>query len=295
MKVKDSFKLVSNVPNVINLSESILRSFYDEENSPRHVFAILELKKSSIKHFTNKKIFGLISNIKKRDTIQAVTFDYPLPVSFNPPTKGLIINLKSFETKQIANMNPNDLYASLVYAYSFDKLIHKKFKISESYTKIIVNYLLSLYVKAFGRDYGLVGIYSSGIPKLKFLLTCYILASYFGYPTNKKLFMKASSIAPYMYANEADQLRRYDFSDITQFIKANSDLKVMPGLSVAKFTSKLYRYYDVNVLAALEDCSRFFSVIVTSSVPGSRVVPRHLVKANEKEYFNLVEITRGIF
>ena len=295
MKVKDSFQLISSMPNVLNLSESMLRSFYDEENSPRHVFAILELKKNSINHFTDKKIFDLITNIKKRETIQIINFDYPLPISYNPPTKGLIINLKPLEVKQIANMNVYDLYASLVYAYSFEKLITKKFKISDSYAKIIVNFLLSLYVKAFGRTYGLVGIYSSSIPKLKFLIACYILAAYFGYPVNKSLFMKASSIIPYMYANEFDQLKGYDFSSITQFVKACSDLKVMPGLSVAKFTSTLYKYYDINLLAALEDCSRFFSVIATSSVPGSKVVPRHLYRANEKEYFNLVEIIKRLF
>ncbi len=295
MKVKDSFKLVGNVPNIINLSESVLRSFYDEENSPRHVFAILELKKKSIVHFTNKKIFKLITNIKQREKIQIVNFDYPLPVSYNPPTKGLIINLKPFGVKEISNMSPNDLYASLVYAYSFEKMATKKFKISESYAKIIINYLLSLYVRAFGRKYGLVGIYSSGIPKLKFLIACYILASYFGNATNKDLFKKASALAPYMYSNEIEQLKRYNFSEIDQFIKAVSDLKVMPGLSVAVFTTLLYRFYGVDVLAALEDCSRFFSVIVTSSIPASRVVPRNLIKVNEQEYFKLVEITRRMF
>lgn len=295
MKVKETFKLVSNVPNILNLSESIVRSFYNEENSPRHVFAILELKKQSIVHFTSKKIFNLISNIKQRDSVQIINFDYPLPVSYNPPTKGLIINLKPFEVQEIINMSPNDLYASLVYAYSFEKLVTKKFKISESYANIIVNFLLSFYVKAFGRKYGLVGIYSSGIPKLKFLIACYILASFFGHQVNKKLFTNASKLAPYMYHTEIDQLQKYDFSNIDQFIKAVSDLKVMPGLSVALFTTTLYRFYGINMLVALEDCSRFFSVILTSSVPGNRVVPRYLIQVNQKEYFKLVEIMRKLF
>ena len=196
MKVKDSFKLVSNVPNILNLSESVLRSYYDEDNSPRHVFAILELKKNSIVHFTTKKIFKMVSDTKKRDSLQIINFDYPLPVSYNPPTKGMIVNLKPFELKEISNMSPNDLYASIVYAYSFSQMVTKKFKISPSYAKIIVNFLLSFYVKAFGRKYGLVGIYSSGIPKLKFLIACYILSSFFGHAVNKKLFSDASILAP---------------------------------------------------------------------------------------------------
>ena len=207
----------------------------------------------------------------------------------------MVKNLKPFEIQEISNMSPNDLYASLVYAYSFEKLVTKKFKLSESYANIIVNFLLSFYVKAFGRKYGLVGIYSSGIPKLKFLIACYILASFFGYQVNRKLFTKASTLAPYMYHTEIDQLQKYDFSNIDQFIKAVSDLKVMPGLTVALFTTTLYRFYGINILVALEDCSRFFSVILTSSVPGTRVVPRYLMQVNQKEYFKLIEIMRRLF
>lgn len=295
MIVKDSFKLISGVPNILNLSESIINSYYDEENSTRHIFAILQLKQKNISHFTKNAIFNLISNINKREIIKVVNFDYPLPVSYNKSTKNMVVNLKPFEIKEISNMNPLDLYACLVYAYLFEKLVTKKYKISESYVKSIVNFLLSFYVKAFGRKYGLVGIYSSGIPKLKFILTCYILCAYFGYRVNKNLFVKASSISPYNFSNDYDQLMKYDFSTIDQFIKALSDLKVTPGLSIGTFTSTLYRYYGINVLAALEDISRFFSVITTSSVPGTSVAPRHLIQVNEKEYFNLVDITRGAF
>ena len=56
-----------------------------------------------------------------------------------------------------------------------------------------------------------------------------------------------------------------------------------------------FEFYGINVLAALEDCSRFFSVILTSSIPGSRVAPRHLIQVNEKEYFKLIEISRRMF
>lgn len=296
MVIKDSFRLVSGAPNLFKVSESVVKSYQEEENSPRHVFAILELKKKSINHFTNKKIFNLISNIKQREAIQVVKIDsYPLPVSYNKPTNGMIINLKPFEVNEVSSMSPNDLYASLVYAYAFRQLVTKKYKIPESYANIIVKYLLSFYVQVFGKDYGLVGIYASGIPKLKFLISCYILSAFFGHKNNKNLFQKASVIAPYMYMNEFEQLRHYDFYYIEQFIKAVSDLKVMPGLTLNKFTSKLYTYFNINILPAIEDCSRFFSVILTSSIPGSRIVPRYLFKYNEKEYFRLIDITRRMF
>ena len=295
MLVKDSFYLVSKTPNILNLSESIMRSYYIEENSPRHVFAILELKKNSIVHFTNRKIFDLISDIKKREMIRVLKFDYALPVSYNKSTKDLVINLKPFEVLQVSNMSPNDLYAAIVYAYSFAMLANKKFKISESYAKIIVDYLMSFYTKAFGRTYGLLGIYVSAIPKLRFLVACYVLASFYGHNVDKNLFVKASTLAPYIYNNEFDALKNYNFREITGLINALSDLKVMPGLTTARFTSTLFKFYGINVLVALEDMSRFFSVILTSSIPGSRVVPRHLIQVNEKAYFKLIDIMRRMF
>jgi len=88
---------------------------------------------------------------------------------------------------------------------------------------------------------------------------------------------------------------RYKFSDVDQFIKAVSDLKVMPGLTVAIFTSTLYKFYGINILVGIEDCSRFFSIILAVSVPGSRILPRYLVRVNEKEYFKLLQVTRGMF
>ena len=295
MIIKDSFKLVSNIPNIVKFSESIIRSFYKEENSSYHVFSMLELQKNKINHFTKDKLFSFLSNPKKRESLKVINFDYPLPVTYNSQTKDIIINLKPFDVKEISSMNPNDLYAAIVYAYSFFMLVTNKFKISESYVDIIVNYFLSLYVKAFGRKYGLVGLYTTGISKLKFLVTCYILAAFFGYSVNKDLFIEASKIAPYVYFDEIDQLMRYKFSDVDQFIKAVSDLKVMPGLTVAIFTSTLYKFYGINILVGIEDCSRFFSIILAVSVPGSRILPRYLVRVNEKEYFKLLQVTRGMF
>lgn len=296
MVIKDKFRLVSNAENVINVSSSVIQKYSSEENSPRHVFAILELKKKSIVHFTSNTIMDWVSNKTKRESIQIVKVDdYPLPVTYNPPTKGNVINLKPFSVDEVSSMSPNDLYASLVYAYTFQKLVTKKYKIKEEYAKVIVNYLLSFYVQVFGKEYGLVGIYASGIPKLKFLTACYILSAFFGIKTSPSLFQKASTIAPYLYNNEIEQLKKYDFSLVEDFIQAISDTKVMPGLTITKFTSKLYRFFGVDILPAMEDCSRFFSVILTSSVPGNRLVPKYLFKYNQTEYFQLIEILRRMF
>jgi hypothetical protein len=297
MVIKDKFRLISGMPNVVNLSSSVIKTYQKEENNPRHIFAFLELKKKSINHFTNKTIFKLISDTKARDVLQVVNFEkYPLYNTYNPPTKGMIINLKPFEVDEISNLSANDLYASIVYSYAFSKMVTGKFKISQNYAPIIVGFLLSVLVQLFGKEYGLVGIYASGIPKLKFLLACYILAAFYGNRSGKSLFKKASSIAPYMFANEYDALVKYDFSKIEDFIQSISDLGIMPGLSLIKFTSKVYAFLKINALAAFEDISRFFCFILTISIPGTKMVPTWVArKYNQKQFYTLVDIMRKMF
>jgi hypothetical protein len=294
--IKDNFRLVSNVPNVIKLSPAMIKNYTYEENSPRHIFAFLELKRKSIPHFTNNTIFKLISNKKLRETVQVVDLEqYPLHVSYNIPTKGMITNLNPFGVKEISSLSANDLYACLVYSYAFSKLVTKKFKISESYSKHIIDFLLSMYVQLFGRKYGLLATYSSGISKLKFLLACYIYAAFFGYKNGIQLFKTASKAAPYLYNNEIDLLLKYDFSKIEDFVKALSETKVMPGINLIRFTATIHAFMKIEMLAALEDVSRFFSVLLTSNIPGARVVPTFISKYNERAYFNIIDIMRGIF
>jgi len=286
MLVKKTFRLVGNAPNVLHLNRNVLSAYLNEENSPRHIFVALELKKSSFKHFTRDAIFRLIYDTKKREIIKAISIDYPLPVSYNEPTKDLVINLKALNTTTIGQLHPNNLY-------SFASLVTGSYTVSDSYASVIVRYLLSFLVQVFGKEFGLVSIYSVRIPKLKFLLACYVLSSFFGYKSN--LFRQAYRLAPYSYEEELEQLRKYDFTKIDDFVKATSDLKVMPGWSITKLTSKLYRYFGINILPAMEDASRFFSVILVSTIPGSTIAPKILKKYNEDAYFRIVDITRGIF
>jgi hypothetical protein len=204
----------------------------------------------------------------------------------------MVLNLKPFDVTEVANLSPNDLYAGILYTYTFHKLVTGQVKIPDIYAKSIVNFLTSMLVRVFGKEYGLTETYAGSIPKLKFLLSCYILSAFFGHPTNENLLRKATSIAPFMYKEMQEKLLRYDFSDITQFLKALSELKVMPGIKIYGFTAKIFRFFKVDMLAALEDLSRFLSTIMASSVTGSTMIPSFISKYNEKEYKNIIDLTR---
>ena len=253
------------------------------------------LKQNSIKHFAKDTIFKFISDKRQRDQLEVVNLEqYPLSASFNKPTRGILFNLRPFDVDEVANLSPNDLYAGILYAYTFSKLVTGKVKIPDIYAKSIVNFLTSMLVRVFGKEYGLTETYAGSIPKLKFLLSCYIYTAFFGYAVNDNLLRKASSIAPFMYKDMRDQILKYDFSDITQFLKALSDLKVMPGIKVYGFTAKIFRFFKVDMLAALEDLSRFLSTIMASSVTGSTMIPSFISKYNEKEYKNIIDLTRKV-
>jgi len=296
MVIKDKFELMNKTPNLLNVPSSSLQTYESEENSPRHIFTFLTLKQKSIKHFAKDKIFKYIGNVQKRENIRVVNFEkYPLTSTFNIPTKSIVINLKPFDVEDIASLNPNDLYAALVYGYGFSKLVTKQVKIGELYAKPIIDFLTSMFVRVFGKEYGLTEIYSSGIPKLKFLLSCYIFASFFGYGNDRSLLRKASSVAPYNYQPEMNEILSYDYSSITQFLKALSDLKVMPGVKPYSFTTKIYRFFGINMLAALEDPSRFLMTITCASIGGSKVVPTYISKYNERAFSQLIELTKKVF
>jgi len=147
----------------------------------------------------------------------------------------------------------------------------------------------------FGKDYGLVGIYATEIPKLKFLLTCYVYGAFFGISNETKMFRKAAVISQYDYRQDVNELKKYDFRDIEDFIKALSDLRVMPGITRYTFTAKFLRLLGLNFLPALEDLSRFISSLLVATVSGSTIIPRFIYTYNIKEFSRVVEITKRIF
>jgi hypothetical protein len=294
MVIKDRFKLVGNFENVIKIPKNTLQTLQIEENSPRHIFTFLTLKQRSIKHFAKDKIFRFIGDTKAREALQVVTMDYPLSVSYNTPTKGMIINLGPFDVEEVANLSPHDLYAVVLFTYTFSTLVTGKKKIPDIYAKSIIAFLTSMFIRVFGKDYGLTETYAGSIPKLKFLIACYIYAAFFGHKVNENLLRRASSVAPYRYKEEKAEILKYNFLDIAQFLKALSELKVMPGLKIYGFTTKIFRFFKIDMLSAMEDLSRFIGVILASSVTGSSMVPSFISRYNEKEYSNILDIAKKV-
>ena len=295
MIIKDKFELLKNVPNVLNMSKSEIKSV-EIEKGPRKIFATLELVKKRITHFTKNEVFNLISDIKEREKIHVVNLkDYILPVSYNKPTDGIVINLSYFNTDDVSRVSPRNIYACVVYGITLRSLLTKKSKlIKNSYYSIIVGYLTSVLVRIFAKEYGLLGLYSDRITKLKFLISCYVVASFFGIKGDN-IYKLSSTVSLYGYKDIVKDLRKYNFSSMNDFIKSLSNLNVMPGMEKYKFTSKLLKMLGINFLAAFEDVTRFVSVLTTSNISGSNVTSTFLFRYNEYEFSKILLISKSIF
>lgn len=293
--IKKEFSLLKDLPNILSLSRSVIDS-YKIEGGPRKIFVILKLIENRIDHFTKSVIFNLISDIKRREKIEIVNIPkYLLPVTYNTTTDGMIINLQSMGSTDLSRYDPKNIYAALVYTVCFAKLVSGKYKIDQKYFVTISNFLMSIFIRLFGKDYGLLGIYSTEIPKLKFLTNCYILKSFFDVD-NEQMYKISSTASTFNYKSlNIDELDKFDFYQIKDFISSLNHFKVMPGINPYIFSSKILKLFGYGFLPALEDLSRFISIITTSSLSGSNIVPTFISKYNESEYSKILEISKGIF
>lgn len=292
MIVLDKFTLLKDVPNALRLPDSVIKA-NSVKNANETIKSVMKIMDKRIDHFTNKAVFNYV---KKEKFHVIYTPKYNLPVSYNLLTKGIVINLSAFGTRDVTPVNPSprDIYACFVYGICLSRLMLGKAKVPDRFSPNIAAFLMTVLFRVFGKEYGLLGYYSTQIPRLKFLVSCYVNAAFFGIKGEKNY--KISSVGIGLDYNEyKDQLNEFDFSKIDDFIKALSELKVFPGMSKYSFTSKLFKMLTVNFLPAIEDCSRFMSVMVTSNVPGVTFIPAAFYRYNETEFDNIMKLSKIIF
>lgn len=298
MKYKENFNLLKGVPNVLNVSGSVLTTNVLKDGHEK-IRTVLGLTEKSISHFTKEKVMKFVNSKNfKNDVIITNLDNYNIPITYNIKTKQIIINLTPLEVDDITAVKPDPrvVYALVVYGMIFSHIIREsKINISYKTASTIVNFYLSMFVRIFGKKYGLVGAYSTEIPKVKFLLAVYILVSFFKKNADRITLNEASAMSQFNYREMETELSSYDFDNFNDLIKALSDFNAMPGLNKYNFTADVLRQVGMTFLPAFEDMSRFFSIMTVSSIPGSTLIPGHISRYNEPEYRKLVGITLSLF
>ena len=255
--VKKQFNLLKGVDNIVSMPASaIKRASIDK--GPRKIFVNLELEKKRINHVVNLP-------------------NYVLPISYNLPTKGMVINLSPFGVDDVLSTKPGpqNLYALLVYGITFSEIVSRKIKVSDRYVAVMADYLTSLLIRFFGKQYGLLGSFSGKIVTLKFLTNCYLYGSFFGI-TGTPAFRKAAAATALNFKEIENKLKRYDFTTIDDYILSLSELKVLPNINRHIFAGKFLQQLGINIR-------------------GSNIVPTWISKYNERAYNSILEISRTIF
>jgi len=296
--IKQEFELVRHAKNIINVSNI---SSIEVKNWYRKVYNIFELLDSGFKHDGRATINKIIKNEKLATNIFDVVIfpdtipEYHLPGCLNIKNKKQLINIGFYQIKDISISKPSAkaLYSIFLYNYILYKIHTKKIKFPIDISQNIINYYTSLFMSMFGKQYGMIGIYTAKIPKLKFFISCYILASYFGLK-GKELYYKAQSYSTYSF-NDVDKLNKYDFSTVNDFVQTLSDYDIFPGFNVYKMLGRFYTSFGISFLAAFEDFGRFIAMISVCMISGNGIAPAFINKYNKQVFNNILKSIRIIY
>lgn len=295
MRTVDKFILLKDVPNILDMSSSSMSAQSNPEDV-KNLIRVIRLIESRVTHFTSKRIYNLVATEKSAiDSLHVATLpNYILPISYNKRTEKIVINLKAFGVNEISRLDPKTIYGALAYGICFMDLVTGKLKVKDSYFSPISQFLTTMFVRVFGKEFGLLGSYSTELPKLKFLISCYVLDAFFGI-SGSSAYSKAMSTSAFRYKDYEIELKKYNFSNINDFINSLSELKVMPGLNKHMFTAKLYRHFTLNFLPAIEDCARFISSMLVVNISGSGIIPGFIYTYNVSEYEKILSMIKPSF
>jgi len=295
--IKRDFELVRGAKNIVSISNpnSIL-NWYTK------VYNIFSLLDPHFSHIGKQSIIKLINNEEKTKKIfDIVSFpssipEYHLPGCYNSSNKKQLINIGFFQINDITISKPSskELYSLFVYNYILYKIHSKQIKFNIDISQNIINYYTSMFMSLFGKQYGMIGIYTSKIPKLKFCIACYILASYFNVKGNN-LFKLAQSYSTYNYDDDIELLKSYDFTKVSDFVKMISDLDVFSGFNVYKMMGRLYTSFGISFLTAFEDFGRFVAMASVCLISGNGIIPSFIYKYNSRSFDGILKITNMIY
>jgi len=296
--IKNQFEMIKNANNIISsIKYQSVNNWYNK------IFNIFSLMDSHLKHPGKQNIVKLINNKKKTESIfDVVTFsqsapEYHLPGCYNYKNKKQMINIGFYQINDISINKPSfkELYSLIVYNYIVYMIHSKKVKFNYGVSNSIINYFTSMFMSLFGKQYGMTGIYTVKIPKLKFCIACYILGSYFNLPKNK-LLETAQSFSTYSYNNEdEDILNTLDFTKIEDFIKMLSDMDVFTGFNIYKMMARLHSSFGVSFLAAFEDFGRLMATIEISQISGNGIVPAFIYKYNKQAFDGMSKVVNIVY
>lgn len=284
---KDKLIFLDNTNNILDFPQGTIDAYKISDDDKSKIVQTLKLFSSKSKdHFANNTILRQIDNDFKH--FDFIYLDkYPLPAAFNIKTKRIIINMKTWGNKDVLNIPPSDLYATILYGFVCAYYTVKN--LDENDIEILSDFMSSIFIRMFAKKYGLMGSYAGEIPRLRFLVSTYVMVSFMNMPLNRA-YIKASHLSKTTKDTFDVNLDDYDLRNGKEFIKCLSDSGVLHGLNTYEFASKIIRSFGPVSLPMFEDGMRFMATIAGSSVLGTSIYPISIERYSPKLYDKTITI-----
>ena len=263
MKVKEKFELIygktGQIYNVVPLRSAVLKAFEIPKEDAQYLRNLAKM------HIRTKKETGSEFVAERLESCKLIRLaDYPLPAFVSKDGIGYI-NLAIMPSEDAADYSPTDIYALFLYTTTLTVFITKQ-AVPDGIEDQVSAFIFAIFMKMFRKKSGLAGAREL-IPKLAFLVSLYVHVGMFGFPDDERTRRR---IASFLYTSIEDLKLDYDFSSPTEFLKAINDNSII-SISNNRFSTEVINRGDIPSLPMFEDVSRFFSSILASTIPGSRI------------------------
>lgn len=263
MKIKNKFELIygrsGEIYNILPIKSRVLNAFEISKEDLQYLRNLVKMHIRSKNEVGNEFIFKNLENCRL-----VRIKEYPLP-SFVSADGISFVNLSVLPSDDSSDYSPTDMYALFLYALSLSTFITKQ-AIPDGIEEQVAEFIFAIFMKIFRKKSGLAGAREL-IPKLHFLISLYVHIGMFGYEDSER---ERRKIATSLYTSIEDLKLDYNFSSITSLLKAINDNSII-SVSNNKFSTEIINRGDIASLPMFEDISRFFSSLLSSTIPGSRI------------------------
>lgn len=281
---KDKLLLLANADNIFDFNQRTIDAQKLDPASVQNIINTMKLFVPKAKaHFAHNLITRQLDNGLHR--FDFVPIKHPLPSAFNIREKKIIINTSIWRKKDVLNVDPRDIYTSLVYGFVGAYYTVKS--IDSKDTEVVMDYMANIWIKIFGKKYGLIGSYTKYIPMLRFLVNVHTLVSFFNIPQGIA-YKTASNLAKFNMSELEINPDDYDFYNTKDFIRTLSDSGVLFGISLHEFAATIIKFLGTVTLPMFEDGMRFMATIAGSSVNSNTIFPPSIPKYNMQLFDRLI-------
>ncbi len=283
---KEKISLLNGALNTFNMPQSSIEMYKIDKLDSTQIIQMMKLLIPRTNH-PSTDLMGRKADEGFADVDFVRFLKYPMLATYNIRTKKVIVNLQPLGKKEVTNIDPKGLYAIIFYGYLCKLFTIKPLKLNtyEDVSTFIYDALLKMY----GRRYGIMADYLGMLPRLKFFSIAYTLVSFYG-ERQEVAFKRATKAGASAADFEHLDLKKYDLTDIRDFIKILSDSGVFPGIDIMFFAETIIKRYGLQMIPFFEDEMRFMATIGASSMQNANLLPIGIEVFDQNIYAKLLKI-----